>query len=143
MTVYAGIGSRATPDNILGKMRNAGSWHASLGYILRSGGAIGADTAFEQGARSVTGQVEIYLASDCTAEAEELSSKFHNNWDACSSYARRLHGRNAMIILGKNLDDPVDFVMCWTKGGYTVGGTGQAIRIANHYGIPVINLFER
>jgi hypothetical protein len=47
-----------------------------------------------------------------------------------------------MIILGKNLDEPVKFVVCWTPGGKVVGGTGVAIQIAHKNNIPVINLFK-
>ena len=105
--------------------------------ILRSGGAKGADQAFEKGAGW---KKEIFLASDVTDEAIEFTSKYHPNWKACKPYARALHGRNAMIILGKNLDTPVDFVVCWTKDGKDSGGTGQAIRIAWDHKIKVFFL---
>lgn len=48
--------------------------------------------------------------------------------------------RNVYQVLGPNLDDPVEFIICWTKDGKASGGTGQAIRIANDYGVPVFNL---
>ena len=32
------------------------------------------------------------------------------------------------------------FVICWTKNGKGTGGTGQAIRIAKGFGIPVFDL---
>jgi len=47
-----------------------------------------------------------------------------------------------MVLLGAGLDDPVEFVLCWTPGGETVGGTGHLIRAARSYGIPVYNLFH-
>lgn len=47
-----------------------------------------------------------------------------------------------MQILGKNLDKPVEFVVCWTKNGKDIGGTGAAIRCALDHGIPVYNLFN-
>ena len=45
------------------------------------------------------------------------------------------------IVLGADPDqpDPVDAVTCWTPGGRVVGGTATAMRIAEAYGIPVIN----
>jgi len=46
---YAGIGSRSTPDNVLGIMEKLGIVLAKKGFILRSGGADGADKAFEKG----------------------------------------------------------------------------------------------
>ena len=48
--------------------------------------------------------------------------------------------RNSYQVLGRNLDDPVEFVICWTPGGSGSGGTGQAIRIAKDYQIPVFDL---
>jgi hypothetical protein len=31
-------------------------------------------------------------------------------------------------------------VVCWTKDGKSSGGTGQALRIAEYYSIPIFNL---
>lgn len=44
---YAGIGSRETPIEVLELMTKASTWLGSKGYTLQSGGAIGADMAFE------------------------------------------------------------------------------------------------
>lgn len=55
---YAGVGSRETPQDILNTMYKIGKYLASKGYTLRSGGAIGADTAFENGCDSVKGEKE-------------------------------------------------------------------------------------
>lgn len=46
---YTGVGSRETPDNILGVMEDAACRLAGLGYVLRSGKAGGADAAFQLG----------------------------------------------------------------------------------------------
>ncbi len=62
--------------------------------------------------------------------------------------AMHLHVRNTFQVLGPNLDDPSDFVVCWTPDGAekaedtseVTGGTGTAIRIASTYEIPVYNL---
>ena len=53
---------------------------------------------------------------------------------------KALHSRNAMQVLGFDLDDPVDFVLCWTPGGNKLGGTATAIRIAEDHNVPVYNL---
>ena len=57
--------------------------------------------------------------------------------------------RNAMQVLGPNLDDPSAFIVCWTpdasdgsKTSPKTGGTGQALRIAHEYKIPVYNLAD-
>lgn len=138
---FAGIGARKTPQAVLKNMKLISKLLTERGMICRSGGAIGADTAFEQGA--APGMKEIFTADHCTTDAEEMSSQYHPGWMKLSSYVRRLHGRNAMILLGRKLDDPVDFVVCWTERGETVGGTGQAIRIAEARGIKVYNIARK
>jgi predicted Rossmann fold nucleotide-binding protein DprA/Smf involved in DNA uptake len=55
---YAGVGSRQTPENILHLMTRIAMRMAELGWVLRSGGAKGADYAFEKGAGD---KKEIYL----------------------------------------------------------------------------------
>ena len=55
---YAGIGARATPPEILSLMTRAAFALTKRGYVLRSGHAIGADSAFERGAGEAA---EIYL----------------------------------------------------------------------------------
>mgnify|MGYP006307016045 CR=1 FL=1 len=137
MKTYAGIGSRKTPFEVLDKMKNMALALQNVDYILRSGGARGADSAFESGAGD---KKEIFTADDATPEAMILTSKYHPNWNACKPYVKKLHARNAMIVLGKNLDKLVDFIICWTPGGTGSGGTGQALRIAKAYGIPIYDL---
>jgi hypothetical protein len=140
MPIYAGIGSRETPDDILNTMAATGELFALEGCILRSGGAKGADMAFELGCDSAKGEKEIFRPEDATPEAYELAEKYHPNWNACRGYVRGLHARNGQIVLGRNLDTPVDEVICWTPGASGSGGTGQALRIAKAFEIPVIDL---
>jgi len=104
---------------------------------LRSGGAIGADTAFESGATNK----EIFKPNDATTEAIELASTVHPAWYACNDYVRKLHGRNAQIILGRELNSPVEFVICYTADEEH-GGTSLGIKIAKKFNIPVYNLFK-
>ena len=134
---YAGIGSRRTPPDIQPLITQTAARLANAGWTLRSGGAIGADQAFEKGAN---GTKEIYSPDDATPGAVEHATKFHPAWQKCSTTARLLHARNSMIILGPNLDSPVDLVICWTPSAQVVGGTGQALRIALAMGIRVCNL---
>jgi hypothetical protein len=117
----------------------------SRGFILRSGGADGADKAFEVGAGD---DKEIYLAFHATSEAMAIAKQFHGAWNRCSEYARKLHGRNAFQVLGRDLSTPSQFLICWTPDGcechayrsIKTGGTGTAISIADHYNVPVFNL---
>lgn len=154
--IYCGIGSRETPDNILKQMQDIGSIFADLGFILRSGGALGADKAFLDGCLLNQGKKEIYLpwngynkydgnAKDfffgSSDKAMHIAELVHPAWDKCSQGARRLHARNVHIVGGIDLNTNADFIICWTPGGHTAGGTGQAIRLAEKLNIPVFNLY--
>lgn len=139
--IYTGIGSRETPNPILILMTAIAGDLEKRGWVLRSGGASGADAAFEQGVKNKSHSV-IYRPEHTTLEAMQLAAKFHPAWDRCSAYARKLHGRNCFQILGITLDNPTKFVVCWTKDGKASGGTGQAIRMAEAYSIPVFNLHD-
>lgn len=153
--IYAGIGSRETPSNVLGDMADFAHYVARMGYILRSGAAPGADSAFERGCDQANGAKEIYIPWNGFSNryltdrgvitfndprSEKIAAQFHPNWGACSHGARALHSRNVAQILGENLDTPADFVVCWTKGATGAGGTGQALRIARHFNIPIFDL---
>lgn len=143
MLYYAGIGSRQTPDNILIDMTKIARFLRQIkSYVLRSGGAIGADQAFEAGAAD---QKEIFKAHDATQDAIDLAAKYHPAWDLCGVYTRKLHGRNSMIMLGEKLDNPVNCVVAYcpldSKGAY-MGGTGQGLRIAEAHKIKIFNLYD-
>lgn len=138
---YAGIGSRETPQNVLERFEIWSDWFSSKAhFLLRSGRAKGADTAFENGCRYHT-LMQLFVAEDARNRNDwhDLAARFHPAWERCSEHARLLHARNCPIVLGENLDDPVDFICCWTKDGKASGGTGQALRIAEAYRIPVFN----
>lgn len=143
MRYYAGIGSRRTPPEILQVMYQLATRLAHAGYCLRSGRAIGADTAFEDGCVVGGGVHELFIASDASSNAKAIAMQHHPRWSSCNPYVRNLHGRNAMIILGSGLDTPVSFVVCWTPDGQDSGGTGLALRIAAKYNIRIINLRDQ
>lgn len=139
MFYYAGIGSRQTPEDVLQLMTVIAGVLCSMGVCLRSGAALGADKAFELGVGN-NALKDIYGPSDATSESFDLSSRYHGGWNCLDSGVKRLHARNAQILLGRDLNSPVGFIVCWTPGGVAVGGTGQALRIAVDYQIPVYNL---
>jgi len=142
---YTGVGSRKTPIHIMAIMKAIAEKHAALGYILRSGGAPGADVAFESGAGE---KKNIFFAKHATKEAMAIAKTYHKAWDRVGDYARKLHGRNAFQVLGKELNSPSRGLICWTKDGcqchearsIVTGGTGTAISIADAYEIPISNL---
>ena len=58
---YTGVGSRETPGAILTIISKLAKGLAQRGWVLRSGGARGADSAFENGCDEAGGRKEIYL----------------------------------------------------------------------------------
>jgi len=147
---YAGIGSRETPPEILNYFTLLAKYLAKHKYVLRSGGARGADKAFEAGCDAANGQKEIYLpwkgfeGSDSPLIVSDpnafiIASKYHPKWMSLSAGAKKLQARNTHQVLGWDLNTPSDFIICWTRNGSGAGGTGQAIRIAEAYNIPVFD----
>lgn len=145
---YAGIGSRQTPDHILDKFEDIGQkLSESCQFVLRSGGAIGADDAFITGAfHNNEHTVEVYLPWEgyngyydgmskvIPQWAFEMAEQNHDYWDRCGPGARKMHARNCQIVFGEHGDSPVDFIVC-----YTDGGTGMALRLAIKNGIKIYN----
>jgi hypothetical protein len=135
--LYAGIGSRNTPSEVCGMMTRIAIWLAEQGYILRSGGAQGADKAFEAGAKGK----EVLRPNDCLPWARSRASDYNPNLFNMKSYVQNLLGRNMQIILGREGNEPVKFVICWAESE-TQGGTSYGIRLARDNNIPVFNIFN-
>ena len=72
--------------------------------------------------------------------AYKMAEKFHPTYNKLKPFTKKLMARNSMQIFGPDMNDPVEFVICYTHDGKASGGTGQAIRIAEHYDIKVYNL---
>lgn len=161
---YTGIGSRETPPQIQFTMIALAKKLAKLGLTLRSGGANGADTAFERGAQAENGKREIYLpyrgfnrstsglyGVDQTAldKAKEVWEDRYINgstfctWNVLKEGTRKMMARNCYQVLGVLLDSKSSIVACWTKDGKASGGTGQAIWLAVKEDIPVMNLYYK
>lgn len=157
--VFTGIGSRTTPKDIQEIMEVIAMDLCDSGWTLRSGGAAGADSAFERGCDTVKGKKEIYLPWNNfnsnpsplfkpPMEAYYLALEHHPypKWLEQSKHVSKLMARNSQQILGQDLLIPTQLVVCWTQDGAetetttATGGTGQAIRIAIAYDIPVFNL---
>ena len=160
---YAGIGSRSINTTSWIACRKLARTLAERDWTLRSGGADGSDTAFENGCDLVPGTKEIYLPwkgfndnpsplYDIPDQAFEIAKNYHPTLRKMRDGAiHKLMARNSQQVLGMDLRTPVKFIACWTDDGvddgeYTTqktGGTGQAIRIATAYDIPVFNLKNR
>ena len=120
---------------------------AERGWMLRSGGAKGADAAFQGSApadlqtiylpwkeyNNISGG--IVLTPNEQVKAQALVRRHHGAWERCGRGARALHGRNAAIINRRRLDEPVQAVICWTPDGAAVGGTATGMAMARATGI--------
>jgi hypothetical protein len=177
--LYAGIGARRTPPEVLVAIEAIATRLARRGWTLRTGMSPGADQAFYRGARAGGGRAELYLPwpgfeagawsrgdgdAGCeddrrgdggervrvferpSSEAYELAARFHPDWEAVSADSRHLLARDSHQVLGADLATPARLVICWTPDGDRdgtgprSGGTGQALRIASHWGLLVLNL---
>ena len=157
--VWAGIGSRGNarepmPPSVLADMTELARRMAVAGWHLSSGGADGSDTAFANGApvdqrtiwlpwpgyNDLSGPDCHPIPRDRLQQSLELAERFHPTWDICSQGTRKLHARNGLILLGRDLDRPVDAVVAYTRGGKLQGGTAQGLRIAMEHNIPIFNL---
>lgn len=155
---YAGIGSRETPPFVLARMHQLAVALANHEYTLRSGGADGADSAFEAGCREAGGDLDLWLpweafngrtVGSLPAQGHyQMGAHVHPRWHRLRPKVQALHARNTGQVLGEDLDTPVSFVVCWTADGCETeaqrtadtGGTGTAIVLACRRGIPVFNL---
>lgn len=164
MLKIAGIGTRELLQEDIKKIKCLSFLNGEC--LLRSGGAPGADTVFEE----VIGEnKQIFLPSrrfnyrrpdyrqgvyDSSAWFNErtwqLVLDHHPNPKALKYEATKaLMQRNGFQVLGAQLNNPVDIVICVASGTKldhngkiqnVNGGTGQAVRIAHHNGIPIVNL---
>ena len=148
---YAGVGSRATPREVLAGMSDVAQVLGDAGIALSTGGAHGADKAFEAGALRTDAPVTVHTPwpgyngyrpgrdpdSDIdvihpkTGDAVRglsflhLARKHHPAWDRCRRGARALFLRNVSILAGALDDDgavlPVRAVIAWNPNGSAHG----------------------
>lgn len=154
---YAGVGSRNTPADIL-KLMSELATELSKDYIMRSGGADGADTAFYNGCRGTNCIIYLpwpgfngaprsgdyafvdHYKEDAAEKAKEILLEIVPYYNNLKPSVQSLFKRNVYQVLGDDVKTPADFVICWTENGELKGGTRIAIMIANKFNIPVFNL---
>jgi hypothetical protein len=152
MKHYTGIGTRDLTPDAYKKITSIAKKLQALCYTLRSGGADGSDSAFEDGAGNLK---EIFLPWEGFNDNDsryfnppkkcfELASQLHPVWDKLKQGAQKLHARNTQQVLGFNLDDPSKFVLFWAKeeDGVVKGGTATAVKLARERGIKAYNLSD-
>ena len=159
--LYTGVGARSTPAEMLDIIQNVASILGKQGWVLRSGGADGADSAFEAGCDAVQGSKKIYIPWDGfngrhqdgqsiltldqgdRAGAIDLVKDVHPAYGKLSRGALALHARNTYQVRGLYLDTPSRFLLCYApvdKYGVPKGGTRTSWVLAQKCGIPCFNL---
>ena len=148
---YTGVGSRDTPYSVCSIMTSIASTLEPMGYVLRSGGAPKADVAFSRGCRvkeiylpwhhfnQQDGIVVPTLDPEVIMLAAQRAAAVHPAWHNCSPRDILLLQRDSLEVTGQK-DELSEFLVCWTIDGKAGGGTGQTIRIAQAFEIPVFDL---
>lgn len=152
MRIYAGIGSRKADMYTCGMIGTLAGQLEDVGWFLRSGHADGCDTSFEAG---VSKQMEIhlpwhgynnahhgwpYIVPKANTHVAQIAADYHPAWHKLSDPVRLLMCRNVTIILGAELDQPAEMVICWTPDGALTGGTAHGMKVAYANDIPVFNI---
>ena len=148
---YAGVGSRRTPPEVLAAMADIAQTLGDAGTALSTGGADGADKAFETGALRTDAPITVHtpwpgyngyrpgrdpetdidIVHPESAETidghsyADLAREHHPYWNRCGRGARALFVRNVSILAGALDDDggtlPVRAVIAYTPNGLPVG----------------------
>lgn len=93
---YTGVGSRETPKDIIELMEKIGFELASKGWTLRSGGAVGADQAFERGMFKCVGYDQPYGWTP---------AEIYLPWDGYEDHHKNTHGNLNILPSYIKLDD--------------------------------------
>lgn len=165
MKFYTLIGSRETPDHKMDQLEELAIKLERMDYALRSGGANGSDSAAESVTRKQVflpwngfnrhydnnafgfGYIN-YQTLGKIEECEALRAR-HHKWyfSAQKEGVKHLQRRNMHQILGLDLNNASEFVLCYAKQdiergeGHVQGGTGSAVSLALELGLPVCNLY--
>lgn len=164
--IFTGIGPRSITSDTEKLIVSVSEKLYEMGYVLRSGGAWGSDTKFEEPYVSSPDRLEVYLPwngfnSRVVGEGYYLINKskinllyslvnfFHPNSSNLRYSVRSLMMRNCHQVLGYELNIPSQFVLIGTdkikldKNSRIYdcdGGTGFAVRLAYANNIPVYSL---
>jgi hypothetical protein len=152
---YAGITNPDTPPDIVQQIAKLASRLSESGYTCRTSGGSEGDDAFEN--NSTLSEVHIPWKkfnnketkfNKNLPEAADLVKPFHPTFDAMKPAVQAIIARGAHVILGQNLQSPVQFVLCWSADGLEnakdrgikSGFIGIPIALAATNRIPVFNL---
>lgn len=148
--IYAGTGSVHTPHWVRDLFCIAGERLADS-FTLRSGGQEGSDICFERGCENGQGKREIWLPwphyeynkSDKIVDVARyayICASLYPNWDNLSDAMRKRYARCIPMILGEDLDKPVDFMVCYLPEDEVDTEARFAYDLATTNNIPIVNV---
>lgn len=147
---YAVIGNYQSDKRRVEALTEAVKLMTKNRWILRTGGTKGAEEIAEKICDQFGGKKEVYLPYASyngnqsplydlgkDLEAESMFYKFLYTWKLLNNKTKQLLRRHAYVLFGKNLDDPVRFVIGLSKNSET----GMHIfELAWRNSIPVFDL---
>jgi predicted NAD-dependent protein-ADP-ribosyltransferase YbiA (DUF1768 family) len=159
---YGAVGSRSLPRNhpLARLAEGTAARLERLGYVQYSGGADGADRAFERGVSKSTNKIVFrpeydrdkqlpagYMVIDGpkAREARSIAMAVTSDFTKLDQWGQDLHTRNAFQVLGPDLKRPVEFLLAIPKAEppERVRGTRATMAMAAANGIEVIDLTNR
>lgn len=161
--ILTGVGSRNITREERRHLNDIAYKAFELGYVLRSGHAVGSDYAFEEVYAMVTAdksRTEIFLPfvgynrdhnhetinyivnNEHIDECEKIIKKVHGAYEKLSDGAKQMHFRNVKQVLGDDLNTPTTILIACSdpRSGGVKGGTSTAWKIAKSKNIPCFNL---
>lgn len=146
--IFTGVGARTIPSNIFKILYDIGVNLMADDWICRTGTADGSDMAFRESYMDRPLHLEVYAPGDILNNkfgnadlAKSIVKNYHPYYDRIQcAFSQALLARNIYQVLGSDLNTPSEIVFCYTDNGLIQGGSAIAIRIAQHYGIPIVNL---
>jgi hypothetical protein len=152
---FVATGNRDTPRDIIDKMRSISAELEQYSFTLRVGGLDGPDEALETAVKNP----ELYLPfkgfnnkesknTFNTTQNMDVAKIFQPGFDSLKPGIQAFLGKNVRMTLGKNMDSPAMFILCWTEDGaerasecsVKTGNMRHIIAIASAMKIPVFNL---
>lgn len=157
---YVGAGMSTAPKEILYLIEDAARMLAAEGIHLRTHGGQGPCEAFVRGAKDPS-LYSVFIPGTSWAtlntrnpgvygpytegfidfeHATNYARKFHPSWPGLAGTVQRMMAMVSYQVLGPQLIDPALFVLCWTPNGTGGDTTGQVIRLAQAFNIPIFDL---
>lgn len=161
---YAGIGPRDITEPVANVLTVIAQGLCDSNCWLHSGWGRGSDQAFAAGSainrqtqfipwesfndankipQENLGEHDPFMVVNHSEQSMRLASQYHPYWNRMHQNTKLLMSRNVFILLGADLQTPVDFVVFWQSledDQSVTSGTNHTRRMAQSFGIPLFNM---